>query len=124
QPSQISDNEITQFSRAFRDIQVIDQNVQQDMANKVQEEGIDVERFNNYLAAQQDSSLELDATEEEIEKFGSVYENIETLHQEAEKEMHQKIADNDLTIERFQEIAMLIQSNPELLEKLQEHYDQ
>lgn len=124
QPTEVSDNEIAQFALAFRDIQVIDQQVQQDMVNAVQEEGVDVQRFNEYLTAQQDPEQEMSASEDELEKFASAYQAIEEIQGEAEKEMQKAIADNNLSVERYQEIAMSIQSNPELLQKLQGHFEQ
>ena len=123
-PTEVSEDEIEQFAHAFREIQVIDQQVQQEMHDAVHEEGIDVERFNEYLFSQQDPMHELNASEEELEKFASAYEEIEEIQEEALKEIENIISNNNLTIERYQEIAMAIQTNPELLEKLQEYFEE
>lgn len=123
QAEEVSDKEIEQFADAFREIQVIDQQIQQEMINKVQEEGVDVQRFNDYLNARQNQGQEIDASEKELEQFAEAYQEIEKIQEKALQEMEQVITQNDLTTDRYQEIAMAIQANPDLLEKLQQHFE-
>ena len=123
-PTEVSDNELEQFAHAFREIQVIDHQVQMEMINTVQEEGIDVDRFNQFLSAQQNPAQAFDATEEELSQFATAYQEIEEIQQKAIKQMEQAIVDNELTTERYQQIAMSIQANPELLQKLQDHFEE
>jgi hypothetical protein len=124
QPTEVSENEIEQFALAFREIQVINQQVQQEMIDVVQEEGVDVQRFNEYLTAQQDPAQKINASEEELEQFTSAYQEIEEIQKDATQQMEQAITDNELSVERYQEIAMSIQANPELLQKLQQHFEE
>ncbi len=123
QSTEVSDNEIEKFATAFREVQVIDQQVQQDMTTAVQEEGVDIQRFNEYIAAQQTPGQEMQASEEEMEQFAEAYQQIEEIQMEAQKEMEEVITENDLTIPRYQEIAMAIQANPELMQKLQQQME-
>jgi hypothetical protein len=123
-PAEVSDNELDFFAQAFREIQVIDQQVQMEMLSTVQEEGIDVDRFNEFLTAQQDPAQEFDASEEELNKFAAAYQEIEEIQEKALQQMEKAITENELTLERYQEIAMTIQANPELLQKLQTHFEE
>jgi predicted ribosome quality control (RQC) complex YloA/Tae2 family protein len=124
QSSDVSENELEQFAQAFKEIQVIDYQVQMEMLNTVQEEGIDVDRFNEFLAAQQNPAQPFNASEEELQQFISAYQEIEEIQQQALQQMQNSIEEHELTLERYQEIAMTIQANPELLEKLQEHFEE
>jgi len=124
QPTEVSDNELEHFAQAFREIQVIDQQVQMEMLSTVQEDGIDVDRFNEFLTAQQDPAQEFDASEEELSRFADAYQEIEKIQEKALQQMETAIQESELTMERYQEIAMTIQANPELLQKLQEHFEE
>jgi predicted ribosome quality control (RQC) complex YloA/Tae2 family protein len=123
-PAEVSENELEHFAQAFREIQVIDQQVQMEMLSTVQEDGIDVDRFNEFLTAQQDPAQEFDASEEELSKFAAAYQEIEKIQEKALQQMEEAIQESELTMERYQEIAMTIQANPELLQKLQEHFEE
>ncbi len=124
QATDVSENELDQFAQAFREIQVIDQQVQMEMLSTVQEDGIDVDRFNEFLTAQQDPAQQFDASEEELSRFAAAYQEIEKIQEKALQQMEEAITESQLTLERYQEIAMTIQANPELLQKLQEHFEE
>lgn len=124
QPAEVSDEELKKFAVAFSKIQIIDQQLQEEMMTTVEKKGIDVVRFNDYLEAQQNPSLEFETTGQELEEFKAAFKEIEGLHDEAEQEMQQEIVDEGLTVDRYQQIATLIQKDPELLQKLQQHFQQ
>jgi hypothetical protein len=121
---EVSDEELEQFVQAFKEIQVIEHQVQMEMLNTVQQEGIDVDRFNEYLNAQHDPVQQFNATDEELQRFNEAYHEIEEIHLKAQQDMHEAIEDNNLTLERYREIAMVIQANPELIQKLQQHFEE
>lgn len=119
QPAEVSDAELVQFASAFNKIQSIDQQLQQKMLAAVQNEGIDVQKFNEILNAQQDPNQEVDATEEELKKFASAHKAVEQIQNQAQQDMQKVITDNKLTVPRYQDIMMAIQSDPDLQQKLQ-----
>lgn len=119
QPAEVSDSELVQFTSAYTKIQSIDQQLQQKMVSAIDKEGIEIQKFNEILNAQQDENQEVDATKEELESFSSAYQAIEQIQNQAQKDMQKIIADNKLSVARYQEIMMAIQSNPELAQKLQ-----
>src|SRR5690606_9905944 len=83
QATDVSENELEHFAQAFREIQVIDQQVQMEMLSTVQEDGIDVDRFNEFLTAQQDPAQQFDASEEELTRFAAAYQEIEGIQEQA-----------------------------------------
>lgn len=117
--TEVSDDEMEQFALAFVEIQNIEQKVQPEMVQAVEEEGIEVQRFNEIMNAQQDPNQELNASEDELKKFAAANREIEEIQSRAQREMMGKISEAGLTVERYQEIMVAVRNNPELQLKLQ-----
>ncbi|MFW6227254.1 MAG: DUF4168 domain-containing protein [Bacteroidota bacterium] len=118
---EVTDQEIKQFAAAFQKVQEVDQQTQQKMIKAIQDEGIDVQRFNEIQQAQQDPNQEVDATSEEMNKYESVSKELEQIQGQAQQKMQEIITEEGLTIQRYQEVAAAIQASQELQQKLQEH---
>lgn len=116
---EVSDKELEQFAAAAQQVQMINQEAQQKMINTVEEQGLDVQRFSEIQQAQQDPQQELEATEEEVEKYEASTREFEKIQLKAQREMEEKITEGGLTVPRYQEIAMTLQSDPELQKKFQ-----
>jgi hypothetical protein len=119
QAADVTDEELTQFVAAMEHMQVINQSAQQEMVGAVQEGGMEVERFSEIMQSQQDPNQEANATSEEMEKYAAVNQSIEQIQVRAQQEMEEKITEAGLSTERYQQIGAMIQSNPELQQKLQ-----
>jgi hypothetical protein len=119
QTTEVSDDEIEQFALAFVEVQNIEQKVQPEMIQAVEEEGIEVQRFNEIMNAQQDPNQEVDASEDELKKFASANREIEDIQNRAQREMMGKITKSGLTVERYQEIMTAVRNDPALQQKLQ-----
>jgi len=117
----VSDDELKQFASVYKQIQSINQEVQQDMFEAIQEQGIDIQRFNELFQASMVPGQEIAASEEEMEKFNAAKAGIEKIQAQTEKKMEEVIVEEGLTLERYQEIAMAIQSSPDLQRKIQEY---
>lgn len=116
----ISDKEIKQFTSAFQEIQAIDQQAQQEMAKKVENSGLNVQRFNEIQQAEQFPDQEVEATDEEMEKYQSANKELEKIQTNAQQQMTEKIESEGLSINKYQEIANRLQSDPELKKRIQE----
>src|SRR5690554_3119410 len=120
QKIEVSDGEIEQFALAFVEIQNIEQKLQPEMVQAVEEEGIEVQRFNEIMNAQQDPNQEVDASEDELKKFAAANREIEDIQNRAQREMLGKIDEAGLTVERYQEIMNALRNDPKLQQKLQQ----
>ena len=118
----VTEAELEQFAMVFRDVQNIDQQVQEDMLEVVLEEGMEVDRFNEYLISLEDTLVEFHASEDELVQLNKVVEKIEEVQNEALKDIDRLITDYNLTVERYQEIAAAIQASPALLEELKKKF--
>ncbi|MEX0966057.1 MAG: DUF4168 domain-containing protein [Bacteroidia bacterium] len=118
---EVSEKEIEQFAAAFQEVQSVNQEAQQKMVGAVEEQGFDVQRYNEIQQAQQNPEAEIELTPEENKNYEAVVQELGTIQTEAQKKMEEKIEEHGLSIERYQEIASQMQRDPELQKKLQEH---
>lgn len=115
----ISDEELQKFVDAFQEIQVENQKIQQKMIAEIQEEGMEVQRFSEIQQAQQNPNQEVEMTAEEEKAIENLMPKLQTIQQESQTVMQEKIKSAGLTMNRYQEIAQMIQQSPELQKKLQ-----
>jgi len=120
----VSDGEINQFASVFVELQSMNQGVQQEMMSAVEEEGIEVQRFNQIMQAQQDPNREVDANEEELQNFAKASQAVEQIQAKVQKEMEKVITKNDLTVQRYQQIMMAVRTDTELGQRLQQKIQQ
>jgi thiamine pyrophosphate-dependent acetolactate synthase large subunit-like protein len=115
----ISDEELQKFVDAYQEIQLENQKIQQKMIAKIQEEGMEVDRFTQIQQAQQNPDQEADMTAEEEKAIQSLMPKLQTIQQESQSVMQERIENAGLTMTRYQEIAQMVQQSPELQQKLQ-----
>jgi len=120
----VSDGEINQFASVFVELQSMNQGVQQKMMSAVEEEGIEVQRFNQIMQAQQDPNKEVEANEEELQNFAKASQAVEQIQAKVQKEMEKVITENDLTVQRYQQIMMAVRTDTELQQRLQQKIQQ
>lgn len=114
----ISDEELQKFANAFQEVQAESQKVQQKMIAKIQEEGMDVQRFSQIQQAQQNPEQKAEMTAEEEKALENLMPKLQSIQQESQSVMQEKIKAAGLSMARYQEIAQMIQQSPELQQKL------
>ncbi|MFP4369233.1 MAG: DUF4168 domain-containing protein [Bacteroidota bacterium] len=117
----VSKEELKQFATAFQEVQVVNQQAQQNMITVVEEEGLNVQRYQEIQKAHQDPNQDVEATSEELEQFETVSQELEKIQVEAQQQMQEKIVEEGLSVNRYQELATTIQNDPELQQKLQKY---
>ena len=119
---EVSDSELANFAEVFQEVQSISQESQNKMVKIIQDEGLDLQRYNAIARAQQSGDKDLKVSNEEIEKLQAINSQLKEIDSEANKTMQKKINDSDLTVPRYQEIMELLQNDEQLKIKLQEHF--
>ncbi|MFW5656534.1 MAG: DUF4168 domain-containing protein [Bacteroidota bacterium] len=119
QETEVSDEELKEFAEVAEQVQIINQEVQQKMMNALEAEAMDAQRFTEIHQAQQNPEQNIDATSEEMKKYEATTREFEKIQGQAQQKMQEKITESDLTMPRYEEIAMILQSDPELQEKFQ-----
>ena len=119
---EVSDEELELFIDASMNAQTVQMQSQQEMIAIVDEEGIEVNTYNEIMQAQQmgQSPEDIGVSESDLEKFERASEKIQEVEVRMERDLAQAVEDEGMEMERFQEINMAIQQDPELQQRAQQ----
>lgn len=118
----VTDAELNKFATVFQQMRMMNQEVQQKMAQTVAEEEMEVQRFNEIHTAQLDPAKEVKTSEEEQEKYEEIVSEIEEVQLDFQEKMENAIQQSGLSIERYQQIATRLQTDAELQERLRNSF--
>lgn len=116
---EVSDSELTQFAEVFQKMRMMNQEAQKEMMAVVQDEDFELKRFNEIHQAKMDPKKDVETTEEEDEKYKEVVSELEEIQPKFQKKMQAVITESDLSMERYQQLAMALRSDAELQQRLQ-----
>lgn len=122
----VSETELTNFANAYTEIQMVNEKAQTEMVKVIEDSGMEIETFNVMYQASQNPNAPMPAevSEADNKKYDAIVVKIEKLQPVFQKEMETAIADNNLTVERYQQVVTLLQTDPELQQKLQSKMQQ
>lgn len=117
----VSDKELTNFANAYTDIQMVTQNAQTEMVKVIEDSGMQIETYNALYQATQSQTpvIPEGVSKEDAEKFETIATRIEQMHPKFQKQMEAAISENDLSVERYQQMMAMLQTDEELQQKLQ-----
>lgn len=118
QSDEVSDQELDKFVSAINFVESVQQQSQPRMLKAIEDEGLDPQEYIEAAQAQQqgqDTGLD----DNKKEKFAKVQNEIQNIQMEANAQIEKKIEDEDLTIDRFNQLFMSYQQNQELQERVQ-----
>ncbi|MDT0676058.1 DUF4168 domain-containing protein [Autumnicola musiva] len=116
----VNDDELAKFAEAYQEIRMINQQAQQKMVGVVENEGLEIQQFNKMYQASMNPNKEMQATAEQQEKYDSAVQAIEGMQSEFQTEMENAISDKGFTVERYEKLAMALQTDQEMQQRLQE----
>lgn len=114
-----SDEELEKFADVYVQVVEIQQENEAEMIKAIEDENLDVNRFQEILQAQQQQqgATEINATAEEMASFNNAAQKIMTVQKEVEAEMKQVI-EKDLGLDTYQQIVVAYQQSPEVQQKV------
>lgn len=115
----VSDKDLNRFADAYQAVQMENQKAQQEMMTLIQDNGLEVARFQEIQKAQTDPNTEVDATEAEMKSHQKIMGELQKMQPQLQTRMEGIIKDNGLTMQRYQEVAAAVQQDRELQQKLQ-----
>lgn len=120
-----SEEELEDFVDVYVKASEIQQENETVMMQAIEEEDLELERFNEILTARQsqESVQDIDATPEELASFNKAAEKIMEVQQEAQTEINTLIEEK-IGAEKYQQIAMAYQQSPEVQQKINEKLQQ
>ena len=119
QKIEVNDAELEQFAEIYQKMRMMNQEVQQEMMTVVENGDFELQRFNEIHQAKMDPKKEIETTAEEDKKYEAVVTEIEEIQPKYQKRMENVISESDLSMERYQQLAMALRSDVELQQRLQ-----
>ena len=113
QPAEYSDDELVTFIAAAQKIMPLQQESQMKMIEKIEEEDLTVDKFNNILESLS-TGENADASEAELKSFNNAMEEIQEVQMEYEVTITDAITEEGMTPAKYQEIMAVYQQDPEL----------
>lgn len=107
------DQELQQFASAAGKVMVLQQETEQKMIQAIEEENLELEKFNQILQSQQNQEIEANASEEEMQSFNSAAEKIIKIQTEVQTDMMRVIQEEGLEPQKYEQILMAYQSDPD-----------
>jgi len=120
--SDVSDQEITQLGNAVEALEPIQNETQEKIKTAVEGEDLSFERFQQMMMAMQNPQMaqQVDITDEEKSKIQTLQPTLMQIQTEARQQMSAKIEENGLTMQRYQQIIMGAQQDPELMSRVED----
>ena len=117
----VTDEELEAFAAAFNDVQVLQAELDAEMNEALNESDLDPDRFFeiNELVQRSTPGDEFPGvSDEELAAYEEIFERLIDVQYEVQMKMVEAVLDHDMEIDRFNEIAMAIQVDEELLNRL------
>jgi hypothetical protein len=113
--------ELEEFVNVYIQSSEIQQGNEAEMVQAIEEEDLELNRFNEILTVQQNqqSAEEINASAEEMAAFNKAAEKIMKVQQKTQAEIEQLI-ESEIGKEKYQQIAMAYQQSPEVQQQVNE----
>ena len=119
-PKEVTDSELARFAEVFQEVQGISKQSQDKMVKAIEDEGLELQRYNAIGKAQRSGDKDIEVTEEEIEKLHAINSKLVKINSETSEIIEKKLGANNLTSERYQEILQSVQKDEKLKIKLRD----
>lgn len=116
---EVTDEELEKFVDIQQMIQEKNSEMQPKMMSTIEENGFETQRYIELNQAEE-MGQEMDADEEEVARYQKTKQTIMELQKEANETIVEGIEEKGLTVERYQQINMAIQQDPDLQEKMRD----
>lgn len=116
---EVSDQDLDKFVTAMKTVEKVNQEAQPKMMKAIESTGMDPQSFIQISQTQQQGKKP-DADDAEMKKFKAAQKEVQKIQMDANKSIEKKIAEHDLSVQRFNEIYMALQQSPELQKKVQQ----
>ena len=115
----VSEQQVNKFVDAMQIVQKIQQESQPKMLQAIQEVGLNPQQFIQAAQAMQQGK-ETGLNDEDQEKFETVQKKVQEIQVEANGQIEAKIKEQDLTLQKFNQLFLSYQQNPELKKRIDE----
>ena len=116
----VTDEEVGKFATIALAFDAIQADVDRQILQAVNDAGMTTERFTAIMQSQQNptAAAELNVTEEEMELLNGIGPQVQMIQMGSQERVLAAIEEEDMTVERFQQIAAGSQADEELAERI------
>jgi len=120
------ETDLKKFVQVMQEIQTVQTESNEDIESAFSESPMSKQRFNTLYQARQggqngqNGQKAEDETEAETKQFNKLAKEIQTIQKESQEEMVETVRDNDMTVQKFNQIVKAMRSNPELGQRIQQ----
>lgn len=118
QQKNYSDEDIDLFANSLVKAMPIQQETEQKMIKEIENEGMELDKFNQIARQMQQGGQPEGVSEDEMQTFQDISEKIQGIQMEAQKEVNDIISEEGMTPAKYQEMIGAYSSNPELKQKV------
>lgn len=121
-PEEVTDEHLEKVSNVTQAGQGIQKEAEEKMKSVVEEVGMEYERFQQIMMAQQNPQLagQIEVSGEEEQALQQIQPDLMQINQEARQKYMTNIEEEGLSIQEFQQIAQAIQTHPEVAKRFEE----
>ena len=117
----VSEEELEKFAAALENVQSIRQEMVQDTQGVVADSSLEESRFQElYRADQGGPAPSKEASDAEESEYNQVMQEIQEIQEQSNQQMVQAVENAGLEVQQFNQIARVIQQNPQLQQRFQE----
>ncbi|MAO63847.1 MAG: hypothetical protein CL666_02485 [Balneola sp.] len=121
-PEEVTGEDLEMVASVSQAAQGIQQEADSKMRKVIEEEGMEYNRFQQIMMAMQNPQMaqQIDISSEEQQTIQSVQPELQQINNEARTQYMQAIEEEGLTPQKFQQLAVTIQSNQEVADRFEE----
>ncbi len=117
----VKDSELEEFANVYQQLMQRNQEIQQELIGMIEDEGLSIEKYQELREADLNPEAKTEETSQaDLEKKEKIDGKIKELEPKIQKEQTELIEKSTLGSDRYNEIAMALQSDQSLQQKVQE----
>lgn len=120
---ELSDDDIKEFAAIDAELRVVQEGAREDMMASIEDNGLSLELYQQYSQLQQQGSTD-QLTESDLEAMANINEKMMEIQTTMQTKMEEVITAQGMTMDKYQQMAMTINQNPEYQQKMMELMDE
>lgn len=121
--AEVTDAELKQFAQTMEKLEPLNQEANEEVVVAIQGSGLSMERFQE-IAQSPQTGVDPQVSEAEQQQMMEINAKLQGIQQKIQAKQLEIIEQSDITVERFQQISLAIQQDPQLQQRFIQILDQ
>ena len=113
-----SKEELEQFVDANKVVADVQRSSEEKMVKAIEEEGLEVQQFNEILTTQQNPEAEAEVSDDDLNKFNKAVEKVMKVQQDMQTDLQKAIEGSGITVQKYDQILIAYQQSPKVQEEV------